>query len=408
MTDASPDTSDVDTSDGAYKRRNVWLLAIAQALFGSGQTIILTVTALIGATLAENKALATLPLSMQFIMVMVAAGPASMLMARMGRRGGFLVGLGFSFCASVLGAVAIWRTDFWLFMGASVLFGVAAAFAQQYRFAAAEAAPGARRARAISLVLAGGVAAAVIGPQLAAWSYDLLLPAVFAGSYLVMAGLALVAAAVIAFLELPAPSAVEMAQKRRPLSVIGRQPAFIVAVLSSMLGYASMSLVMTATPLAMSGSHTFGETAIVIQWHTLGMFAPSFVTGSLIARFGVLNMIMAGVVIAAGAVTVNLLGQSFWHFWAGLLMIGVAWNFMFVGGTTLLTQVPNVAERARTQGLNDVLVWGTVAMSSLGSGAAFHWLGWEAVNWLILPVVAVVAIANVWLRRHQGMTTAAA
>lgn len=397
MTDASP-----------YKSsRNVWLLATAQALFVSGQAIIATIAALVGFSLAENKALATAPLSVMFIMVMVTAVPASLVMGRIGRRYGLIIGNAIGVAGAVVAYFAVLQSSFWLFTGASALFGMASAFSQLLRFAAAEAAPEGKQARAISLVLAGGVVAALIGPTLAAWSRDLLLPAVFAGTYVVMAVLATLGAVVMWFVDLPPLSAAERAMKQRPLPEIALTPEFIVAALSAMLGYGAMNLVMTATPLAMAGSHTFTDTALVIQWHVLGMFAPSFFTGSLIKRFGVLNVILAGVVLAAGAVIVNLSGDGFWHFWVALVLVGVGWNFMFVGGTTLLTAVPNAAERPRTQALNDFLVWGTVAAASVGSGAVFDVFGWEAVNMMILPALAVVLAGNLWLRRHRRAATAA-
>ena len=386
--------------------RNVWLLAGSQALFGSGQAIIATVAALVGFTLADNKLLATLPVSVMFITVMVTAVPASLLMGRIGRRPGFLIGNGIAFAGSVLGYLSILQASFWLFTVASAFLGMSAAFAQLLRFAAAEAAAPGKEARAISLVLAGGVVAALIGPTLAAWSRDLLLPAVFAGTYVVMAALAVGGVAVMWFVDLPPPTAAVRAAAQRPLADIARTPAFIVAALSAMLGYGTMNLVMTATPLAMAGSHSFTDTALVIQWHVLGMFAPSFVTGSLIKRFGVLNVIAVGAGLAAAGVAANMAGGGFWNFWIGLVLVGLGWNFMFVGGTTLLTTVPSPAERPRTQALNDFLVWGTVATASLGSGAVFNLLGWQAVNLLTLPALAMVLAGNVWLRRQQRPVTA--
>lgn len=387
--------------------KNVALLAVCQALFMSGQGLLITMVALIGYSLADEKVFATVPLAFQFVALALTTIPASLLMRHVGRRLGFMVGLGVGMTGSGLGVYAIFSADFWVFCAASALLGAGAAFGQLYRFAAADAASEDYRSRAISLVLAGGVVAAFVGPNLAIWSRDLLAPAIFAGSYVAVAVLQLLAMLVLVFLDVPNPPARDQQGSERPLGEICRQPVFIVAVLSAMFGFAVMNLVMTSTPLAMaSGSHSFEDTAFVIQWHALGMFAPSFFTGAIIKRVGSLNVIAMGAMLAAAAVAVNLSGEGLRQFWMGLFLVGIAWNFMFIGATNLLTTVPNQAEKAKTQALNDFMVFGTVAVSALSSGAVHEALGWSMVNILIVPMILAVLAANLWIRtRGQAVHT---
>ncbi|MHA1564172.1 MAG: MFS transporter, partial [Alphaproteobacteria bacterium] len=328
--------------------KNVGLLALCQALFMSGQGLLITIVALIGFSLADVKALATLPLTFQFVVLALTTIPASLLMRRLGRRCGFMIGLSIGMAGSLLGIYAILISDFWWFCAASSLLGSAGAFGQLYRFAAADAVQENYRSRAIGWVVAGGVVAAFVGPTLATWSRDLLAPAIFAGSYGVITILQLAGVLTLTFLDVPKPSIQLRGGRGRPLGEICREPVFIVAVLSGMFGFAVMNLVMTSTPLAMAGgSHTFGDTAFVIQWHALGMFAPSFFTGSIIKRFGTLNVIATGALLAGVAVTVNLSGETLWQFWLSLFLVGIGWNFMFIGATHLLTTVPSEAEKAK-------------------------------------------------------------
>ncbi len=379
--------------------KNVALLALCQAFFMTGQGLLITIVALIGFSLADVKTLATLPLMFQFIVLALTTIPASLLMRRLGRRYGFMIGLGLGMVGSLLGVYAILAANFWWFCAAASLLGGSAAFGQLYRFAAADAVGEDYRSRAISWVLAGGVVAAFVGPTLAIWSRDLIASAVFAGSYAVITILQLAGILTLMFLDMPKPSAHLSGMRGRPLGEICREPVFIVAVLSGMFGFAVMNLMMTSTPLAMAGGAlTFGDTAFVIQWHALGMFAPSFFTGSVIKRFGTLNVIATGAVLAGLAVVVNLSGEVLVNFWLALFLVGIGWNFMFIGATTLLTTVPNQAEQAKTQAVNDFVVFGTVAISALSSGATYSAFGWGAVNMLVLPMLVVILAANLWLR----------
>ncbi|MGF1611621.1 MAG: MFS transporter [Kiloniellales bacterium] len=383
--------------------RNVVLLAICQGLAMSGSALIITVAALVGHSLAEDKALATLPLALQFAATMAATMPASLLMQRWGRRAGFSLGAGFALVSGLVSAQALFMSSFWLFCLGNALFGVATAHAFYYRFAAADTASPAFKSRAISLVLAGGLVAAFLGPELAKWSRDLFAPVLFAGGFLCIAGLALLSLVVLQFIDIPRPHAAERRQGGRPLLEIARQPEFAIAVLCAMVGYGAMNLVMTSTPLAVVAcQHPFESAAFVIQWHVAAMFAPSFVTGHLIRRLGVLPVLTLGALLVLGCVAINLSGVAVIQFWSALVLLGVGWNFLFVGGTTLLTETYRPEERAKAQGLNDLLVFGTVALTALGSGMLFEAFGWQAVNLAVVAPVLLVGLGLAWLVRRRA------
>lgn len=402
----SRETHAVDARRGTL--RNVFLLAFGVALAMTGTALVITVSALAGEMLATDKRLATLPLALQFAGMLVTAIPAAHLMKRVGRRPGFLLGQIVGAAGAVVAAWGIWIGSFFVFCVGSAMLGVHNAFWQYYRFAAAEVSSPEFRSRAISFVLAGGVVAAVAGPELAKLSRDWLAPVTFAGSYVAIAVLCVVAVAVLSFTTLPKPSADESRRSGRPLRVLIRQPALITAVLSAMVGFGVMSMVMTATPIAMAAcGHEFADAAFVIQWHALGMYLPSFFTGALIARFGTIRVIGAGIVLNVLCVVVNASGIAIENFWVGLVLLGVGWNFMFVGGTTLLTETYEPEERAKVQGFNDCMVWGMVTVLSLSSGALFHQFGWLMVNLgVIVPVLASL-LAIAWLASLRRAAAAA-
>ena len=388
-------------------RRNVLILALCQALAMTSTSLMVTVAALVGQMLAADKTLATLPIAVQFTATMATTIPASLLMKRIGRRAGFSVGALLGAAGAGLAIAAIFAGSFVVFCLAGAAVGAALGFAMFYRFAAADAADPAFRGKAISLVLTGGVVAAVAGPQLARWSRDLFQPALFAGCFVAIAGLWLAALLLLQLVDIPRPSELERRAGGRPLAAIVRQPAFVVAALGAMIGYGVMSLVMTVTPLAMIGhAHEFDDAAFVIQWHVLGMYAPSFVTGHLIARVGVLNVLAAGVALIGACVAVNLSGTGVMQFWAALTLLGLGWNFLFIGSTTLLTETYRPEERAKTQALNDFLVFGTVAMSSFASGAVHNHFGWSAVNLAVIAPISAVLLAVLWLRRRRAALAA--
>lgn len=390
----------------ARDRRNVLILAICQGLFASGQSMMIILGGLVGSMLAVDKALATLPVSTVVIGTLVATVPASLLMKRVGRRPGFLLGAAIALAGALTAAFAVYARAFWLFAFGTFLMGLNGGFAQYFRFAAADVAASAFKSRAISLVLAGGVAAAVVGPQLVKLTADAFAPIVFLGSYVTLAALPVMSALFLAFLDIPLPPADETAETGRPLAVVVRQPAFVVAVLGGMVGYGVMSLVMTATPLAMIGCG-FGvpDAAMIIQWHVLAMFAPSFVTGTIIQRFGVLNVMLTGIALLAVCVAAALGGVDIAHFWVALVALGLGWNFAFVGASTLLTETYRPAERAKVQAANDFLVFGSVASASLSSGAVLHFFGWSAVQVFALPFVAIAGVAILWLRQARRRET---
>jgi len=386
-------------------KKNVLLLSACQAMFMTGGALLITTSALVGYRLSPDKALATLPLAMQMLAGLLTSIPASLFMQRLGRRAGFLLGSTIGICGAALAAYAIFTGSFALFVVGAALSGMFAGFGNYYRFAAADVATVDYRGTAISYVMAGGVIAAFIGPNLAHWT-STWLAAPFAGSYLALAAILLLSLATQLFLDIPRPAR-ETLGSGRALGAIARQPVFVVAAIGGMLGYGIMALVMTATPLAMHDHHyAFGDTAFVIEWHILGMFAPSFFTGHLIRRFGVLQVMLAGSLLSAVCIGVNLTGTSLPHFWLALFLLGVGWNFLFIGATTLLTETYAPEEKAKTQALNDFMVFSTVTVAVLSAGSLQHHLGWRAVNYGVMPLIAITMIAVTWLMRRRRASLA--
>jgi len=290
--------------------------------------------------------------------------------------------------------------SFLLFTLGSILIGIFSGFANYYRFTAADSVVKEYKSRAISYVLAGGVLAAIIGPNLANHTKDIISNATFAGSYTAIIGLYVLSFILLSFLDLPhvKPQIKSQQNSGRPLIDIALQPRFIIAVISGTLGYATMTLLMTATPLAMQHHHhVYSDTAFVIQWHVLGMFAPSFFTGSLIKRFGLLPIMIAGALLAFACIFINLVGTSVSHFWFALLLLGISWNFLFIGATTLLTETYSENEKFKAQALNDFLVFSVVSAASLFAGVLHHKFGWQFVNYLAIPAVIGILISLVWL-----------
>jgi MFS family permease len=376
--------------------RDIFLLACCQALLLTNASGLITMNGLVGYALADTKALATLGVTLYVLGSAVATMPASLWMARVGRRTGFMTGALINVAGCALAVLAISRASFVLYCVATGVMGIYNAIGLQYRFAAAEVAAPADRAKAISLVLAGGIGGGFLGPESVRRAMDLFATP-FLGAFVVLAAYALVALAVQSRVHVPPPTAEERSGRGRPLAAIMRQPVFIVAAASAAIGYGLMNLLMTATPIAMSFcSHPFASAALVIQWHVVGMYAPGFVTGSLIRRFGVLAVILAGIGLITVCVAIALNGITVTHFLLALALLGVGWNFMYVGGTTLLTESYAPAEKARTQGANDFIVFATMGVSSLSSGAMVSTAGWEAMNRAMLPFLASIAAAVLW------------
>jgi predicted MFS family arabinose efflux permease len=362
--------------------------------------VLATTAAIIGNMLAANKSLSTLPVALQMTGMMCATIPAALLMGRIGRRGGFWAGAAIGASGGVVAGGAVWAASFPLFCLGTFLIGSSNGFAQQYRFAAAELADEGFRSKAISLVLAGGVVSGVFGPEMARWSRDLFSPVLFAGCFAMIVALQICAAALLTIVRLPPPPPRgALRGSGRPLWQIARQPLFVVALLCGMVGYGVMSLVMTATPIAMIGcGFVFTDAAFVIQWHILGMYAPSFVTGHLIARVGLAPILLTGAILLLACCGINLAGIAEGNFWAANLLLGVGWNFLFVGATTLLTRTYRPEERAKVQALNDFTIFGTSTLSAFSSGALLAGFGWSTVQMTVLPFVVVAVAAILWMR----------
>jgi len=380
--------------------RNVPLLAVAQALMMSCNSLMVATAALVGYSLAQDKSLATLPLASQFIAVMCTSIPAAMVMQRIGRKKAFLVACFFGAGGGLLTSTAILNHNFWLFVMGVALVGVFNGFGNYFRFTAADSVELPYKSRAVSYTMLGGVVAAILGPTLARVSREWISGAEFAGSYMTAILLYVGIFGVLSFLKIEdtGPGRERDYASGRPLLEIVLQPKYIVALICGMLGYAVMSFVMTATPLAMSqASFLFDDTAIVIQWHVMAMFAPSFFTGNLIVRFGVLRIMFLGALFGLTCVAINLLGTQFLHFLSALVLLGLSWNFLFVGATTLLTETYTSEERNKAQAVNDFVIFSSVSIGSLSSGALQNAYGWQTVNQGALLPLAVIIAAIVWL-----------
>nr|WP_067288698.1 MFS transporter [Marinobacterium profundum] len=381
---------------------NVVLLSLCQALLGTGNILLISVNALIGKELAPSVALITLPMAMQFVGLMVATIPASLIMQRIGRKNGFYLGNLIGLLGAACSGIALVEASFWGFNLGTFLLGIGIGFGMLYRFAAIEAAPAGQQSRAISLVMAGGVLAAVLGPNLAIHSRAWFTDTPFLGAFIGLFGLYCLALVLLRSVRLAVVSANLSDEQPRPLGTIVRQPVFVMAVVAGMVSYAVMNLLMSATPLAMiRQGFSFSDAAQVIQWHVLGMFVPAFFTGHLVERFGAPAMMLAGGALMLLCMLVNLLGQSHWHFWLALVLLGVGWCFMFISATSFLTRAYRPAEKARTQAANEFLVFSSVALSALGAGWLEASLGWELMNWLMLPVVLAAMLMIACLTQYR-------
>ena len=379
--------------------RNIGLLSASQALAGAGQAILISVAALTAASMAPDQGLATLPVTLMIIGTALSTGPAAWLIHSWGRKQGFIFGASVAVPAALVAALAAWMQNFWLFCAALAVFGSSAAFAQQYRFAAADSVPPDLKSRAISWVLAGGVVAGFIGPPLAAISKDWIPGATFAATYIVMAALSLLAISVLSFTRL-APTVKDPEQRRagRPLAELIRTPAIIVPMVGAAISYALMVLVMVAAPLAMVYvcGHSTTDAAFAIQWHVVAMFAPSFVTGSIIKRIGPHLTASIGLLLIIGAAAVNLHGISVLHFNIALVLLGVGWNFGFIASTAMLSAAYRPEEAARVQGLNEQVVFGSMAVASIASGLLLQLIGWQSINVLAIPVATAAILMIGW------------
>jgi predicted MFS family arabinose efflux permease len=396
------------TSDPPRARRQISLLVICQALLYVNSVTLITVNGLAGLALAPSPLWATLPVTTYIIGSALMTVPASLAMGRFGRRAGFTTGAVLAIVGTLVAAVAVHNGSFILLCVGTFVVGFYNAFGQYLRFAAADVAEAydlSLRERAISWVLAGGIAGGVIGPELSKLTRE-ALPVAFSGSYAALTAAALVALFVASRLSIPAHK-VALAGTARSLRAIAAQPTFVVAVLTAAISFGAMNLLMTATPLAMKVcGFGYPDSADVIKWHVVAMFVPGFFTGSLIRRFGPPRVILAGCLLMGATVVVAHDGVSYLHFWAALVMLGLGWNFMFTSATTLLTTTYTAAEKAKVQGVNDLVVFLTMITSSAASGALLSARGWHDLNLYSAPFVVCAALATLWLLAQRRAAAA--
>ncbi len=390
---------------GNVQRGNIWRLTIAQALAGANAVVVYATGSIVGNTLAPTPVLATLPISIFVVGMAACILPMGALARRRGRLAAFLAGTGAGVLAGLLAMVAVMIGSFWLFCAATFFGGAYAAVVLSFRFAAADGVEPARRARALSYVMAGGVAAGVVGPQLVTWTMELWPPHMFTATFLVQAVAAALSALILLGVRLPMPTAEEIAGGGRSLAVIARQPRFIAAVACGAVSYTLMNFLMTAAPLAMHlCGHPQESANLGLQWHVIAMYAPSFFTGHLIGRFGAGRMAMLGLSLIAVSAAVGLLGIEVAHFWASLVLLGVGWNFGFLGASALVLECHRPEEKTRVQSLNDFIVFGLMALGSFASGGVLAAWGWNTVLWVsLLPIpLAAVMLAAVMGRSARA------
>ncbi|MGZ3310030.1 MAG: MFS transporter [Xanthobacteraceae bacterium] len=386
-------------------RRNALVLAIAQALAGGNNTVLVATAAIVGTMLAPDKGLATLPISIFVLGMWMGTLPMGVLARRLGRRNALQIGTVCGVLTGLICCVAVLQGSFLLFNIGAVFSGFYASGHQSYRFAAADTASDEFRARAISWVLVGGIFAGVVGAQLVIATQNLWPPYLFAATYIGQSALALIAGAVLMFVNIPKPPPRSVVGDGRPLLEIARKPRFIVAVVCGVAAYSMMNLVMTSAPLAMvMCNHSVTDATLGLQWHVLGMYAPSFFTGTLIARFGLERVTGLGFALIIVAAAIGTAGISLWHFWIGLALLGVGWNFAFIGATTMVTHCHRPNERNKVQAFNDFLVFGSMAIGSFSSGQLLASFGWATVNEVVFPVVLAAGALLVWsgLRRRAS------
>ncbi len=377
--------------------RNLWLMAAAQGLFLTNNVLFVAVNGLVGLSLASHTWMATLPILGYVVGGALSTGPVAASQARWGRKVSFQIGLAVAFCSALLATYAVLDKNFWLLVTATVIAGYYSANGQLYRFAAAELAKPEYRERAVSLVLAGGLAGGVIGPNLAKWTQH-LGNAPFAGAYAALAVIALIAMGVVSMVTFPpVPPKKPGASGGRPLSIIMRQPVFIVSTAAAALGYGVMNILMAASPIAMQiCGHPFSDAALVLEWHVIGMFAPGFFTGHLISRFGAVAILTVGVLLNLLCIAVALAGVDVMHFLISMFLVGVSWNFLFTAGTALSLKAYEPEEKDKVQGAINFCIFGVMMITSFSSGALVTTQGWALLNYISLIPVALMGSAVLW------------
>jgi len=421
-------------------KRNIALLALCQAVFNTSTGVVLSVSALVGLALASNNALATLPQALQWEATAAFSIPLAYIMRRFGRKAGFIFGALMGSVGALVAAVAIFQGSFALYLFAILFFGAYTISGHSFRFAAAEVANDKWRSIAISLVVGGGLVAAFVGPEISKWTHDVAAtwlgnesfaraveficgPAIavltaepgsrtppyqFASTFLVLAFIPLLLIVVVSFVRFPPVVKQTFETTGRSLGTIARQPAFVVAVLCAVIGWGVMVLMMAATPLAMvkEYGYAYETAALVVQWHMFGMYAPSFFTGWLIGKIGLLNVLIAGLVLSLAAALIGLSGHSLAFFLVANICVGMGWNFLFVGSTALLTKTYRPEEKNKSQGLNDALVFQSVAVFSFSAGLLHNAIGWESICVVLLPFIAIVFVAVLYLKFKPGAAPA--
>jgi MFS family permease len=385
--------------------RNVPILSISQALGFSGAAMVVLVGGIIGIELSPSPSWATLPISLMVVGVALATIPASLLMRKIGRRRGFMVGAALAGLAAMLGAYAIFENSFILFCAAGPFFGVSGAFVQQYRFAAVESVPAESSARAISFVLLGGIAGGFFGPEIAKLTRDWLAWGAYAGSFLSLALLQFVAMILLSLLKDIPPSDEEINGVERSFREVAAQPTYLLAVLAGTVGYGVMSLIMTATPLYLhsNSGYSVDQTAFVIQSHIIAMYLPSLFTGFILERLGLVRVLILGVFSLTASVILGVFAQQLLHYWSALVLLGLGWNFLFVGGTVLLTRSYRPAERFKAQAANDFIIFGVRAFTSLLAGSILFYANWQILNLTNLPFLLLTLVSVFALRRHFAL-----
>jgi MFS family permease len=386
-------------TDRSTTKRNIWILTAAQALGGANAPIVISLGGLVGQRLSADPALITLPVSLLNLGLALGTVPAALVMRRHGRRAGYLLGACLGLMAGLIAALGIMRGSFALFCAGTALAGTYSAYVQSYRFAAADSETGPNSQRAIARVMVGGLVAAIIGPQLVIWTREGLPGMPFAGSFLSQAALAALSIPILMMLRRPpAPGGAQQGgATNRPLRKILASPRYLLAIATGVVSYGLMTFVMTASPIAMVGhGHSVDQAALGIQWHILAMYGPSFVTGRLMARFGKERVAATGLLLIGTSAAVALAGVDIPHFWVSLVLLGIGWNFGFLGATAMVADCHTPAERNKVQGANDFLVFGTVAAASFFAGSLLHSSGWATINWFVLPSVALVLVPLVW------------
>ncbi|WP_051218787.1 MFS transporter [Oceanobacter kriegii] len=390
----------------SVQRSNIWRLTLAQALAGANAIVIYATGAIIGNTFAPSQALATLPISIFVVGMAACIWPAGWLARRFGRLVAFQAGTSTGVLAGLVALLAVMNHSFWLFCLATFFGGAYAAVVLSFRFAAADGVAPEKRARALSLVMGGGIAAGVLGPQLVTWTMDLWPAQTFAGTFLVQALVAVLSGIILAGVKLPPPTVAEQ-QGGRPLGVIARQPLFIAAVLCGAVSYTLMNFLMTAAPLAMHlCGHTQASANTGLQWHVIAMYGPSFFTGRLIEKFGAVKVAGLGLALTGISAAIGLAGLDLFHFWGMLIVLGLGWNFGFLGASALVLECHRPEEKTRVQSLNDFIVFGLMAVGSFSSGGVLTAWGWSAVLWVSFVPLVLALFAYVQVYRHRQAVAA--